>query len=126
MKKTFYFVLLFSVLSCSKKPTELIGIWEVKTSYHKATYSIEEHENRIVGRVKYYDDNTYIYKESGTHKDIFLHKLKRKDSIYIDAISGATMTNKELVIQRKHEDTLEVTKYIHNKPLKEFWIKKRN
>ena len=61
----------------------------------------------------------------GTNKDIFLHEIKQKDGLYIDAISGATITKKELVIKQKNEDTLEVTTYIRNKPLKELWIKKR-
>ena len=103
-----------------------MGIWEVKTPYHQAIYSIEESDNNIVGKIKYYNDHTFVYQESGTSKDIFLHKLKRKDSVYIDAISGATQTHYEWVIQQKHEDTLEVTQFIHKKPWQEIWIKKRN
>ena len=126
MRKIIFFIGVLFAVSCAQKPTELIGVWEVNTPYHKAVYSIEEYEDNIVGKIKYYNDNTFVYKESGTPKDIFLHKLKRKDSLYIDAISGATNTNHEWVIQQKHLDTLEVTQYIHNKPLQEVWIKKRN
>jgi hypothetical protein len=125
MRKITLLSLLFFALSCTQKPSELIGIWEVKTPYHQAIYSIEESNNNIIGKIKYYNDHTYIYQESGTSKDIFLHKLKRKDSLYIDAISGATTTNQEWVIQRKHTDTLLVTQYIHNQPLLEVWIKKK-
>ena len=124
MRNIIFFLSLIGLTSCSKKPQELIGIWEVKTPYHKAIYSIEEEEDKIVGKIKYYNDHTYIYQETGSSKDIFLHKLKRKDSLYIDAISGATVSNQSLIIKRRHPDTLEVTQYIHNKPLQEFWIKK--
>lgn len=125
MKKGLFFTAFLLLLSCAEQPKELIGIWQVNSPYYKATYSIEEQNNVIVGKVKYYNDDTYIYRETGTDKDIFLHKITRKDSIYIDAVSGATITKKELIIKQKSEDTLEVTTYIHNKPLKEFWIKKR-
>lgn len=125
MKRIGFSLIVLLLVSCSQKPSELIGIWEVKTPYHNAIYSIEEYQDQIVGKVKYYNDDTFIYRGSGTEKDIFLHKIKRKDDVYIDAISGATVSKKELIIERKHPDTLEITKYIHHKPLKEFWIKKR-
>ncbi len=125
MKKGLVFLMMFGFLFCTQKPKELIGIWEVKSPHYRATYAIEEYNNRIVGKIQYYNDDTYVYKGTGTEKDIFLHKIKRKDSVYIDAISGATMTKKDLVIKQKSPDTLEVTTYIRNKPLKEFWIKKK-
>ncbi len=111
------------MISCSQKPTELVGVWEVRTPYHKALYSIEEYKSNIVGRVLYYNDNTFTYRESGTEKDIFLHEIKQKKGVYIDASSGATITHQEYIIKQTHIDTLEVTKLIHNKPLKELWIK---
>ena len=124
MKKSVFLFSLFFAISCTSKPTELIGVWEVNTPYHKAVYSIEKEESNIVGKIQYYNDHTFIYESTGTSKDIFLHRLKRKDSIYVDAISGATQTNYEWVLQRKHQDTLYVTQYIHHKPLQEIWIKK--
>ena len=125
MKKGILFLSMFCFLFCSKKPKELIGKWQVKSPHYKAIYSIEEDNNKIVGKVNYYNDGTYVYRAKGTNKDIFLHEIKQKDGLYIDAISGATITKKELVIKQKNEDTLEVTTYIRNKPLKELWIKKR-
>ena len=125
MKRNFIFLLILLFLSCSKNPKELVGIWTVKSPHYRAIYSIEEYNCNVVGKIKYYNDDTYVYKETNTEKDIFLHKIKRKDSIYIDAISGATITKNKLTIKQKNEDTLEVTTYIRNKPLKEFWIKKK-
>lgn len=123
MKRTF-FVILVLLVSCSKKPKELIGTWEVNSPYYSATYAIEEQEGKIVGRVIYYNDDTYIYTETGSEKDIFLHQLQKKDNLYIDAFSGATMTKKNMTMRLIGKDTLEVTSYIKGTPLREFWIKK--
>lgn len=125
MKKVIFLITVLTLSSCVNKPKELIGIWHVKTPYHRAIYSIEEYNNKIVGKVNYYNDDTFVYQKTGTEKDIFLHKIERKKNIYVDAVSGATITNKNLIIKLKNQDTLEVTKYIHKKPLKEFWIKKQ-
>jgi len=125
MKKGIFFLLLLLLISCSKKPKELIGVWEVKSLFYKATYCIEDKDDKIIGRIIYYNDGTYIYKETGTEKDIFLHKIEKKSGLYIDAISGATITKKETTMKLVGKDTLEVISYIKNRPLKEYWIKKR-
>lgn len=124
MKTRAYFLLLVLV-SCSKTPKELIGTWQVSSPYYRATYAIEEQDKNIVGRIIYYNDDTYIYRETGTKKDLFLKDIQKKGALYIDAYSGATITKKNLTMKLKGKDTLEVTSYIKNKPLKEFWIKKR-
>jgi LEA14-like dessication related protein len=125
MKKSIFFLTVVFLISCTKKPTELIGIWEVQSPFYKARYAIEEHKDNVVAKIKYYNDDTYVYRESGTDKDIFLYKIQKKEDVYVDAISGATITKKEITLKLKSKDTLEVTTYIRNKPLKEFWIKKQ-
>lgn len=126
MKRGILYLLLMLLISCSGKPKELIGIWQLDSPYYRATYAIEEQDEKIIGRILYYNDDTYVYTETGTQKDIFLHQIAKNDSIYIDALSGATITKKEITMRLIAKDTLEVTSYIKNKPLKEFWIKKRN
>ncbi len=113
---------------CAKKEHEIIGLWDVKSNYYRATYKIEFQNNRLVGKVIYYNDDTTVLKETKTDKDLFLFNLKQKsDNNYIDAVSGATKTNNQTTsITIKHKDTLEVTSYIMKKPLTEIWIRNFN
>ncbi|MDT7832618.1 hypothetical protein RQM59_09515 [Flavobacteriaceae bacterium S356] len=126
MKKLIFYLLLLALISCSNSPKELAGIWEVKSPFYKAIYSIEDQNDKMVGKILYYNDDTYIYRETGTKKDVFLHQLEKKGDLYIDAISGATISKKGITLKLIGKDTLEVTSYIRNNPLKEFWIKKTN
>jgi hypothetical protein len=113
-------------MSCAKREYEITGFWKVHSNYYKATYKIVEEQNKLVGKVIYYNDDTTILYETGTKKDIFLFNLKPNKTGYIDAVSGATKTNSNTSIKTKHRDTLEVTSYIQNKPLIETWIRIKN
>jgi len=119
--------MLFLFVYCTKAPEEILGVWKVENSFYKAVYKIENQGAKLLGKVLYYNDGTTILKETKTAKDIFLHDLKLKNDVYVDAISGATKTNSEnLTIKIKHKDTLEVTSYIQHKPLIELWTRKQN
>ncbi|WP_299122029.1 hypothetical protein [uncultured Tenacibaculum sp.] len=125
--KRYLFGLLIFLIGCSTRIDErILGIWNVQSSFYKATYKIEKQANKLVGKVIYYNDDTTIIRETGTDKDIFLNNLTYKDDTFVDAISGATQTNSDnLKIKIKHKDTLEVTSYIMHKPLIEIWVRKQ-
>ncbi|KAB1155276.1 MULTISPECIES: DUF2147 domain-containing protein [Tenacibaculum] len=125
--KRYLFGLLIFLIGCSTQIDErILGIWDVQSSFYKATYKIEKQANKLVGKVIYYNDDTTIIRETGTDKDIFLNNLTYKDDTFVDAISGATQTNSDnLKIKIKHKDTLEVTSYIMHKPLIEIWVRKQ-
>lgn len=124
--KSLYLFLCLVIISCAKKPKELIGTWQVKSPYYKASYTIEENNNSVVAKVLYYNDDTFIYKGTSSEKDIFLKDLQYKNDTEIDAVSGATNTSTNYTLKLKSKDTLLVTKYIKNKPLTEIWIKKKS
>lgn len=126
MKKTLILYLLI-IISCSSKIDEsILGTWQVKSKYHQATYKIEKQGKKLVGKLLYYNDNIKVLEATNTDKDIFLKNLKNKNGIYVDAISGATITEKKNIeIRIKNEDTLAVTRYIMHQPLKEFWTRKK-
>ncbi|WP_420551374.1 hypothetical protein [Tenacibaculum aiptasiae] len=125
--KRYLFGLLIFLIGCSTQIDErILGIWNVQSSFYKATYKIEKQANKLIGKVIYYNDDTTIIRETGTDKDIFLNNLTYKDDTFVDAISGATQTNSDnLKIKIKHKDTLEVTSYIMHKPLIEIWVRKQ-
>ncbi len=127
MKKMLLLVILSILFSCDKKENPLIGTWKVDSKFYKATCNILEKDDYIKGLVLYYNDDTTIYKyEEGKPKNYFFKNLKEKEDGYVDAISGATQikTAEETVkLKLISEDTLEVTTYIMNKPLKETWIR---
>lgn len=120
---------MFSVLifSCTTKIDDRIfGEWNVQSNFYRATYRIEKQSSKIVGKVLYYNDDTTVLHETGTDKDIFLKNLKFKENKFVDAVSGATKTNKKAItIEVKHKDTLEVTSYVMHKPLVEIWTRKQ-
>ncbi len=112
-------------MGCSTQiDKRILGIWNVQSNFYKATYKIEKKGKKIIGKLLYYNDDTTVLHETNTDKDIFLHDLKYKNGVYVDAISGAT-TTKNLTIKIKHQDTLEVTSYIIHKPLIEIWTRKQ-
>ena len=125
--RKYLFGLLIFLIGCSTQIDErILGIWNVKSSFYKATYKIEKLDKNLVGKVIYYNDDTTIIKETGSNKDIFLKNITYKNDVFVDAISGATQTNSEnLKIKIKHKDTLEVTSYIMHKPLIEIWVRKQ-
>ncbi len=125
MKKIFLILFIFSISCSSKIDQRIIGIWNVESNFYRATYKIEESDKKLIGKVIYYNDDTTVLHETKTDKDIFLHNLKYKNKVFIDAVSGATKTTENLTIKIKHNDTLEVTNYINNKPLIENWSRKQ-
>lgn len=127
--KLYYYITFIAffigVTCCSSTDEHILGVWNVKSDFYTATYSIEKQGKKIIGKLLYYNDNTRILQETGTAKDIVFHNLKSKNGVFVDAISGATRKAKTgIEIKIKHQDTLEVTTYIHKKPLKEFWVRK--
>lgn len=114
-------------IGCSKiTEAKILGVWQVKSPYYKATYEITHTKDKLVGKVIYYDDGTTILHETGTAKDIFLKNLHYKNGMYIDAVSGATnTTEKTTKLIMKHRDTLQVRSYVHHKPLTEIWTRKQ-
>lgn len=78
--------------------------------------------------VLYYNDGTSKYTYNEKKPYYIFTGLQKGNGIYVDAVTGATSSNqtqKTLEIEKKHLDTLEVTTYIRNKPLKEIWIRKK-
>ena len=124
MKNSFTIFICILLTSCLKKEHQIIGLWKVNSNFYKATYKIVEEQNKLIGKVIYYNDDTTVLHETGTDKDIFLFNLKPNKAGYVDAVSGATKTkNYYTSIKTKHKDTLEVTTYIQNKPLTETWTR---
>lgn len=127
MKKALFISIAIIVFSCTKKESSIIGIWKVDSKFYKATCEILEEKGVVKGIVLYYNDNTTVYRhEEGQPKSYFFKNIKEKDGTYIDAISGATKTenpSKTTTLQLISKDTIEITTYIMNKPLKEIWIR---
>ena len=105
----------------------MLGLWKVDSKFYKATCEIVEEANTLKGLVIYYNDDTTVYRyEEGQPKKYFFNNLKEKDSVYVDAIAGATKTensNEVVTLNLLSKDTLEVTTHIMQKPLKEIWVR---
>lgn len=126
MKKTLLGLIVLLTACSTQIDKRVLGTWNVQSNFYKATYKIEKQGEKLIGKVLYYNDDTTVLHETKTDKDIFLHDLKYKNNVYVDAISGATKTTSEnLTIKIKHKDTLEVTSYINKKPLVENWTRKQ-
>jgi len=126
MKIQTYILLLLIMCSCSKTPTVLLGQWKVESKYYQATYAIIEDNDSIKAKVLYYNDGTTIVREKD-QKDYYVFKnLKYTNNRYVDAVSGATKVKEiqpSIELNPIHKDTLKITKYIRNKPLKEVWTR---
>ncbi|WP_292945370.1 hypothetical protein [Olleya sp. UBA1516] len=126
MKKQVCAILLIITFSCSKSAPELLGVWQVKSNYYKATYSIINENDSIKAKVLYYNDGTTILRKEDKNTFYVFENLKPSNNGYVDAVSGATKTNEikpNIELQSLHKDTLEVITYLRNKPLKEVWIR---
>ena len=127
MKQVLLIGIIILAFSCSKKENPIVGVWNVDSKFYKATYQILEQEDATKAFVLYYNDDTTIYKyEKGQPKHYFLKNLKQEESIYVDAISGATNTEastQNTTLKNLSKDTLEVTSYIQHTPIKEYWIR---
>jgi major membrane immunogen (membrane-anchored lipoprotein) len=110
--------------ACGKNTEALLGTWKVQSKFYRATYNIVEVDNELKAEVVYYNDDTTVLRQNEETPFYLFHNLKFQDDHSIDAISGATKTKEQPVfLKLKHKDTLEVTTYISNQPLKEIWIK---
>ncbi|MEW7290245.1 hypothetical protein [Aquimarina sp. 2304DJ70-9] len=117
-------ILLFS---CSGKKNQLLGAWSLESNFYRATYEIVEDDGKIKAKVLYYNDDTTAYQYDGQTPQYLFSDLKEKENRYIDAVSGATNTETNYPnIKVISQDSLEVTTYLVNKPLKEIWIRKIN
>ena len=125
--KQFLLIITIILTACSTNIDQrVLGIWKTNSNYYKAVYKIEKSNQKITGKLLYYNDGTTVLHETGTDKDIFIKDLKYKNQCYVDAVSGATKTTTQSYkIKVKHNDTLEVTTYIRNKPLIETWTRKQ-
>lgn len=123
---TIVFMILVCLGCATRIDSDILGVWNVQSDFYRAKYKIEQRGNKLVGALLYYNDDTKELKATHTDQDIFLKNLKKKNGIYIDAISGATITNhSQMEIMIKSRDTLEVSTHIMNQQLKEFWIREK-
>lgn len=127
MQKWIFIFFLLATMSCSQQEEILLGKWVVHSRFYQASYQILEEEKEFKALVLYYNDGTSKYQYDGSNKHFLFTKLKKKKGQYIDAISGATTKEgrgEHLSIHPKNKDTLEVTTYIMDRPLKEIWTRK--
>lgn len=126
MKTPFVFLCLLAItISCSSSE-DIDGYWSVKNDFYKATYLIDEFNNKKKALVVSYNDGTTAYTKDSKPNQFLFQNLKKKDGGYVDAVSGATKTSDKQTLNRidpVSKDTLEVTTYISGKPLKEHWIR---
>lgn len=118
-------IVSFIGISCNSNH-DLDGYWKVDSDFYKATYHIQEVDNQTKAHIVSYNDGTTKYTSETRPNQFLFNNLKKKDDVYVDAISGATKTSSKgntNHIRIKHKDTLEVTTYLMNKPLTEFWIR---
>lgn len=115
------------LISCENKSKKLLGSWKTTSEFYNAIYRIVEKDGSIQGIVEYYDDGTTYYKHGeGEEYEYIFKNLNEEGGVFVDAVSGATQSDslpKEISIEIKSTDTLEVTTYIMNRPLRENWIK---
>ncbi|WP_460219267.1 hypothetical protein [Psychroserpens sp. MEBiC05023] len=126
MKNRVLLFILLVAFSCAEKENPLLGKWEVDSKYYRAIYNIIKSNDSVKGKVLYYNDDTTIIRESDGKDYYIFMDLKEDEGIYVDAISGATKSNDikpNIELNLIHLDTLDVTTYIRNKPLKEIWIR---
>lgn len=125
MKKTAVYTFCFLMLCCTKQEHKIIGEWKVLSNFHRAIYNIELLDNKLVGRVIYYNDDTTELRATNTNSDLFLFDLKsQNNNTYVDAISGeTTLNNHATTLEVIHKDTLITTTYYQKKPIKEIWIR---
>lgn len=112
--------------SCANNTPELLGTWKVVSNYYKGTFEILEQNDSIKAKVLYYNDDTTIIRASDKKEYYVFENLIAKNHVYVDAISGATKTKDakaNISIKPINKDTLEVTTYIYNRPLKELWVR---
>ncbi len=123
MKKALVLLALI-IVSCDNKTEQLLGIWTVDSKFYRAKYEVLKENDSLKALILYYNDDTTVLRHDPKNPQYFFSNLKKKKEVFVDAISGATKQEKQsLSIEQTHLDTLEVTTYILNKPLKETWIR---
>ena len=130
MKKCLLLVIIpLFFYTCSPTEDQLSGDWELISRFYQGIYQIKKEDNKWNALVLYYNDGTTKYKYDGSKKHYAFKGLTNKDSSYVDGISAATTSTydkpKTIEINKRSEDTLEVTTYSMNKPIVELWVRKR-
>lgn len=119
-------VMLFA-FSCQNAGKDLHGEWRVNSKFYSSSCMIFEEDHRLKGLILSYNDGTTRYQHDGSTTRYLFENLKKKDGVFVDAISGATVKAGEqpaISIEQKSKDTLAVTTYIMNHPLTEMWTRK--
>lgn len=121
-------IVLSFLLGCDQTP-EIVGTWKVDDGFYKATYKIEEKNEKIKAEVLAYNDGTTIYVKDDEAHYIF-QDLKKKGDCYVevDGISGATLnsdTSHTTKLKLINDSTLEVMQYIMERPVIEIWYKQK-
>ena len=125
----FIFFIIILIVGCNSVDKELFGIWDVKNKFYSATYEILKEDKKIKAKVLYYNDGTTkIFSDKENVRYLFVD-LEKKDSIYVDGITGATGktdSEKSLSIKILDNDLLEVTQYHPNGTTTETWTRNLN
>ena len=127
-KKIWLFISsLCFLFSCHEDhSSDLLGEWKVPSPYYSAKYQILEDDDELHVLVLSYDDGTSRYSSNGKQKRYAYQSLNKKAHKYVDAISGASTKASEqhtVELQPKGRDTLEITTFFMDRPLKEFWVR---
>ena len=120
------FLLAILAVSCINNTPKLYGTWKVASNYYSGTYKIYKENDSIKAKVLYYNDGTTIIRKTDHENYYVFENLKKRDEVYVDAMSGATKANDvkpNIELHLRHFDSLDVTTYISHKPLKEIWTR---
>jgi len=120
---------VFIMMTACKSSNDfaITGKWHLKSAFYKASYKIFNEENELKAYLLSYDDGTSVYTYCGKKKHFLFQSLKKKKGRLVDATSGASQQeNPKISLELLHTDTLLVTTYLMNKPLKEIWIRNNN
>lgn len=118
-------LLTIGLLGCKHDYSPLHGEWRVDSPFYKAKYHIGLYDDAQKCAVVSYDDGTSRYYNSAGNPYFLYDNIKHHDGHYIvvDGMSGATVIAGQTTLNLKNNDTLQVTTYIHHKPLVEQWIR---
>ena len=108
------------------KEDKITGIWRANSEFYKATYLILEEQGSLKAKVLSYDDGTTRYNSSKKRTWYQFNDLVENQGIYVDGISGATRKVSHDAadnVKVVDPDSLEVTRHVLGRPLKEKWIR---
>lgn len=126
MKIGIAFLLLITCFSCNKHDSKLEGRWKVESKFYNSTCHIYKENGFFKGKALSYNDGTMNVKTTEANPYYLFERAKWKKGKYIDGISGASTKEDEnpaLEIIQKHDDTLEITRYIMKQALPETWVR---